>query len=271
MCPLFETVLKHAGAGGRYEGPLQLQISALDYSSYVGRIGIGRMLSRQHQAWPGSHADGGRQPKEAARQSGAGLPRAWSKSIKPLASRPAKSFRSPAWKICPSAARWPRRAGGAPLLGVDEPTLTMNFKVNTSPFAGQEGKFVTTRQIRDRLNKELLVNVALRVEETPGHRRVSGLRPRRIAPDHPAGKHAPRRLRTRGRKTARGDEGNRRGQMQAVREPYRRRGGVAPGRGDGSARSTQDRLLDMVPDGRGRVRLDYRIPARGLIGFKPTS
>ena len=82
-----------------------------------------------------------------------------------------------------------------PMLQVDEPTLTMNFCVNTSPLAGREGKFVTSRQIRDRLERELQSNVALRVQGDRRGRRLRGVGPRRAAPDHPAREHAPRRLR----------------------------------------------------------------------------
>jgi GTP-binding protein len=81
------------------------------------------------------------------------------------------------------------------MLKVDEPTLTMNFCVNTSPLAGREGKFVTSRQICDRLQKELQSNVALRVQDTGEDGIFEVSRPRRTAPDHPAGEHAPRRLR----------------------------------------------------------------------------
>ena len=85
----------------------------------------------------------------------------------------------------------PANPAPLPMLKVDEPTLTMNFCVNTSPLAGREGKFVTSRQIWDRLQKELQHNVALRVSETDEDGIFEVCRPRRTAPDHPAGKHAP--------------------------------------------------------------------------------
>jgi predicted membrane GTPase involved in stress response len=88
----------------------------------------------------------------------------------------------------------PTNPAPLPMLKVDEPTLTMNFCVNTSPLAGREGKFVTSRQIWDRLQKELQHNVALRVKRDRRRRHLRSDGPRRTAPDHPAGKHAPRRL-----------------------------------------------------------------------------
>ena len=153
-------------------------------------------------------------------------------------------------------------------LKVDEPTLTMNFQVNTSPFAGKEGKYVTSRQVRERLHRELLVNMALRVEDTEDtdvflvsgrgelHLTILIENMRREGYEVAVGR--PRVI----NKTLDG----------VVCEPYEaltvdmedsHQGGVMEAlgvrRGD---------LLDMVPDGRGRTRMDYRIPARGLIGFQ---
>ena len=154
-----------------------------------------------------------------------------------------------------------------PMLKIDEPTLTMNFCVNTSPLAGREGKFVTSRQIWDRLQKELRSNVALRVKETDedGIFEVSGRgelhltilleemrregyelavsKPRVVYRDVDGVRHEPIEL-----VTADIEEGHQGGVMQALGE---RKG----------------ELVNMEPDGRGRVRLEYRIPARGLIGF----
>ncbi len=155
-----------------------------------------------------------------------------------------------------------------PMITVDEPTLTMNFCVNSSPLAGREGKFVTSRQIRDRLNRELNHNVALRVKDTGDETvfEVSGRgelhltilienmrregyelavsRPRVVLQEIDGVKHEPYEL-----LTVDLEDGN---QGSVMEELGRRKG----------------ELLDMASDGRGRTRLEYRIPARGLIGFQ---
>ncbi|MDA8109795.1 MAG: translational GTPase TypA, partial [Betaproteobacteria bacterium] len=162
----------------------------------------------------------------------------------------------------------PEHPDALPALKVDEPTLTMNFMVNSSPFAGLEGRFLTSRQIRERLQRELYTNVALRVEDTPDadvflvagrgelHLTILVENMRREGYELAVGR--PRVI----QRTVDGvlqepyevltldvEEGHQGSVMEAL----------AVRRGD---------LLDMVPDGRGRVRLDYRIPARGLIGFQ---
>jgi GTP-binding protein len=162
----------------------------------------------------------------------------------------------------------PERPEALPMLKVDEPTLTMNFQVNTSPLAGREGKFVTSRQLRERLQRETMSNVALKVVETDDADvfEVSGRgelhltillenmrregyelavsRPRVVIREVNGEKQEPYEM-----LTVDVDEANQGAVMEAL----------GTRRGD---------LQDMQPDGKGRVRLDYRIPARGLIGFQ---
>jgi GTP-binding protein len=270
MRPLFDTILSHVPeANGDAEGPLQLQISALDYSSYVGQIGIGRIARGTLKA--GQQvlifgADGQGRPAKVAQVFGfQGLQRA------PLESAQAGDIvllqgiegLTIGCTLCD-----PEHPEPLPLLAVDEPTLTMNFQVNTSPFAGREGKFVTSRQLRDRLQRELLSNVALRVEDTADadvflvsgrgelhltilleNMRREGYelavsRPRVLFRTIDGVKCEPYEL-----LTVDVDEQNQGAVMQALGE---RRG----------------ELTDMQSDGKGRTRLEYRIPARGLIGFQ---
>ncbi len=153
---------------------------------------------------------------------------------------------------------------------VDEPTLTMNFCVNNSPLAGREGKFVTSRQIRDRLDRELQ---AQRRAAREGHRRgrhLRGLGPRRTAPDDPAREHAPRGLRAR-RVASRASCSTRwtasatsRSSCVTADVEDQHQGA----RDAGARRAQRPNWSTWSRDGKGRVRLEYRIPARGLIGFQ---
>src|SRR5437762_2394193 len=168
MRPLFRTIIDRVPAPkGDPDGPLQLQISNIDYSSYVGRIGIGRIArGRLKSAQEILVLHEGREPAKAEVGQVMGF-----RGLERIPMEEASAgdivlvtgveetaigvtFADP---LAPEAL---------PMLRVDEPTLTMNFQVNTSPFAGQEGRFVTSRQIRERLFRELQGNVALRVEET---------------------------------------------------------------------------------------------------------
>ncbi len=162
----------------------------------------------------------------------------------------------------------PEHPDALPLLAVDEPTLTMNFQVNTSPYAGQEGKFVTSRQLRERLDRELMANVALRVEETAdtdvflvsgrGELHLTILLENMRREGYEMAVSRPRVV-------IRNINGEKCEPFEAltVDVEEQHQGAVMQALGE-----RRGELLDMVSDGRGRVRLDYRIPARGLIGFQ---
>ncbi|MGB4346632.1 MAG: translational GTPase TypA [Burkholderiaceae bacterium] len=271
MDPLFDAVLKHVPVrDDDVDGPLQLQITSLDYSSYVGKIGIGRISrGRIKSLQDVVIVDGpGATPKKARINqvlNFKGLDRviveqAMAGDIVLINGIEDLGIGT---TVCA-----PDTPDALPMLTVDEPTLTMNFMVNTSPLAGREGKFVTSRQLRERLDRELKANVALRVAPTDDDTifEVSGRgelhltilienmrregfelavsRPRVVFKMVDGVRHEPFE-----NLTVDVEEVNQGGVME---ELGRRRGD----------------LQDMQPDGKGRVRLEYRIPARGLIGFQ---
>ncbi len=270
MRPLFDTILKYVPAPeSAPDEPLQLQISALDYSSYVGRIGIGRV--RRGKIKPGQDVMvmiGDKPPKKARVNQVQGF-QGLNKIPLDVAAAGEIVLISGIEELaigCTLADM--EKPEALPVLGVDEPTLTMNFQVNKSPFAGQEGKFVTSRQLRERLDKELLVNVALKVAETEDtdsfmvsgrgelHLTILLETMRREGYELAVGKPKVLIKEINGEKcepyemlTLDVEETHQGLVMEAIGQR----------RGD---------MVDMVPDGRGRVRLDYRIPARGLIGFQ---
>ncbi|MBC7779106.1 MAG: translational GTPase TypA [Proteobacteria bacterium] len=268
---LFQTVLERVPAPhvDATDGPLQLQISALDYSSYVGRIGVGRVKrGKIRPAQDVAVLYGDATPRKARINQVLGfqglervpLTEAMAGDIVLVSGIDELAIGTTLTDVDHQEAMTP--------LKVDEPTLTMNFQVNTSPLAGTEGKFVTSRQLRERLHKELLTNMALRVEETGDtdvflvsgrgelhltilieNMRREGFelavgRPRVITRVVDGGTCEPYELLT-------------------VDVEDAHQGGVMEGLGVRRAD-----LQDMVPDGRGRVRLEYRVPARGLIGFQ---
>jgi len=271
MRPLFDTVIKSvpAPAASAIDEPLQLQISALDYSSFVGRIGVGRILRGTIK--PGQEVmvmNGDKSSKRARVNQVLGF-----QGVDRILLDVAKAgdivlingIEEIGIGVTIADLNKPE---ALPLPKIDEPTLTMNLMVNTSPLCGQEGKFITSRQIRDRLNKELLVNVALRVEETDNtdvfllagrgelHLTILLENMRREGFEMGVGKPRVVYREINGEKcepfevlTVDVEDAN----QGAIMEELGRR------RGD---------LQDMQPDGHGRVRLEYRIPARGLIGFQ---
>ncbi len=270
MRPLFDAVIRNVPAPNTdADAPLQLQISALDYSSFVGRIGVGRV--RRGRIKPGQDVmvlNGDKPPKRARVNQVLGF-----RGIERVLLDEAlagdivlvNGIEEIGIGVTLADVNKPE---ALPMPKIDEPTLTMNLMVNTSPLAGQEGKFVTSRQIRDRLNKELLVNVALRVEDTSEadvfllagrgelHLTILLENMRREGFEMGVGKPRVVYREINGEKcepfevlTVDVEDSN----QGAVMEELGRR------RGD---------LQDMQPDGHGRVRLEYRIPARGLIGFQ---
>ena len=270
MRPLFDAVLKHVPAPDTdVNAPLQLQISALDYSSFVGRIGVGRVRRGRIKSGQDVMVLSGNNPPKRARINQVlgfrGIERV------PLEEALAgdivliNGIDEIGIGVTLADVNQPE---ALPMPKVDEPTLTMNMMVNSSPLAGQEGKFVTSRQIRDRLNKELLVNVALRVDDTDEtdvfllagrgelHLTILLENMRREGFELAVGKPRVVYREINGERcepfevlTVDVEDSN----QGAVMEELGRR------RGD---------LQDMQPDGHGRVRLEYRIPARGLIGFQ---
>ena len=270
MRALFDTILAHVPEPKNdVEGSLQLQISALDYSSYVGRIGIGRI--RRGSIKPGQEVMlllGNKPPKRVRVNQVQGF-QGLNKVPMDIAEAGEIVLINGIDDLsigCTVAST--DNPESLPLMGVDEPTLTMNFQVNTSPFAGQEGKFVTSRQIRERLDRELLVNVALKVEETEDTDvfLVSGRGELHLT-------ILLENMRREGYELAVGKPRVVMKDVDGVRcEPYEmltvdveetHQGAVMDALGQRKAD-----LLDMASDGRGRSRLDYRIPARGLIGFQ---
>ena len=271
LVPLFETILKHVPVRDvDLDGPLQLQICSLDYSSFVGRIGIGRInrgrVRSGQQVLMVSGPDGEastRKINQVLVFSGLEKEVVEDAEAGNIVLINGIEDITIGQTICEAGS-----PDGLPLLTVDEPTLTMNFVVNTSPLAGREGKFVTSRQIRDRLNRELQSNVALKVEFTSdsdtfivsgrgelhltilletmrreGYELAVG-RPRVVFKEINGQRHEPFEI-----LTIDVEEANQGAVMEEL--------GVRRGE-----------LQDMMPDGKGRVRLEYRIPARGLIGFQ---
>ena len=271
MTPLFEAILQHVPVrDDNPDGPLQMQVTSLDYSSYVGKIGIGRINRGRVKTGqdvivlngPDSTPIKGRINQVLNFK---GLERvlvdeAVAGDIVLINGIDEIGIGS---TVCA-----PDTPDALPMLTVDEPTLTMNFMVNNSPLAGREGKFVTSRQLRDRLDRELKANVALRVAPTDDDTifEVSGRgelhltilienmrregfelavsRPRVVFKMVDGVRHEPFE-----QLSVDVEEANQGGVME---ELGRRRGD----------------LQNMESDGKGRVRLEYKIPARGLIGFQ---
>ncbi|HZD53126.1 MAG TPA: translational GTPase TypA [Woeseiaceae bacterium] len=270
MTPLFECILREAPPPEvDVDGPLQLQISSLSYDPYVGVLGIGR-IRRGHieanQAVSVAGADGGARRERVLELFGFhGLERqkiasADAGDIVVLSGVEALAISD---TIC---AR--DHLDALPPLAVDEPTISMTFLVNKSPFAGREGRFLTSRQIRERLEEDLKHNVALRVAPTddPDKFRVSGRGELHLAV-------LIETMRREGFELAVSRPEVIVQEIDGIRyEPWEQLTVDLDEEYQGAVMSRlaerRGELQDMMPDGKGRVRLDYRIPTRGLIGFR---
>ena len=271
LAPLFDAILEFVPAHqGDAAAPLQLQICSLDYSTYVGRIGIGRVNQgtlkpmQEVAVYEGPDST----PKKARVNQVLkfeGLERKQATEAGPGDIVLVNGIEDIGIGVTLTDVENP---APLPLLKVDEPTLTMNFCVNNSPLAGREGKFVTSRQIRDRLDRELQSNVALRVRDTDedGVFEVAGRGELHLT-------ILLENMRREGYELAVGRPRVVYKEIDGVKcEPYEtltvdveedHQGGVMEELG-----RRRGELQDMQPDGKGRVRLEYRIPARGLIGFQ---
>lgn len=270
MRPLFDTILKYTPApSGSADETLQLQISQLDYDNYTGRLGIGRILNGRIK--PGqtvavmNHDQQIAQGRINQLLGFKGLERV------PLEEAEAgdiviiSGIEDIGIGVTITDKDNPK---GLPMLSVDEPTLTMDFMVNTSPLAGTEGKFVTSCQIRDRLQKELLTNVALRVEDTADADvfRVSGRGELHLT-------ILLENMRREGYELAVGKPRVVYRDIDGQKcEPYENLTVDVPDDNQGAVMEELGRrrgeLTNMESDGNGRTRLEYHIPARGLIGFQ---
>lgn len=270
MEPLFEAVVANVDAPEvELDGAFQMQISTLDYSSFLGVIGVGR-ISR------GSVNE--KMPVKIINDEG--VVRA-GKIVKVMGHLGLERVEIPSAQagdiVCITGIEGlnisdtlcdPGLVEALPALTVDEPTVSMTFQVNNSPFAGQEGKMVTSRNIRERLNQELIHNVALRVEDTgsPDKFKVSGRGELHLSvlietmrrEGFEMGVSRPEVI-------FREVEG-------VVHEPFESLMVDVPSENQGAVMEElglrKAKLEDMVPDGKGRVRIDFMTPSRGLIGFR---
>ena len=271
MRPLFDAILKYVPVReADPEGPLQLQICSLDYSSYVGRIGIGRVQrGRIRSGQPVAVLKGPEAAPVMAKVNQVLTFKGLEREVVPQAEAGDIVLVNGIEEIGIGITICdPQSPEALPLLRVDEPTLTMNFQVNTSPLAGREGKFVTSRQIRERLYRECMSNVALRVEDTAdadvflvsgrGELHLTILLENMRREGYELAVSRPRVV----IKEADGER-QEPWEMLTVDVEDGHQGGVMEELGRRRAE-----LRDMQPDGRGRVRLEYRVPARGLIGFQ---
>jgi GTP-binding protein len=270
MTPLLDAIVREVPPPAVDEGgPFQMQVSALDYSSYVGAIAIGRIARgsvRTNMPVAVIGRDGRRRNARVLQvMRSRGLERV---EVAEASAGDIVALTGLDRPLISDTLCAPERHEALPALTVDEPTVSMTFQVNTSPFAGRDGRFLTSRQIKERLDRELVHNVALRVEETddPDRFLVSGRGELHLA-------ILIENMRREGYELAIS-------RPQVIQrtidgrlcEPFEQLAVDVEELHQGTVMellgTRRGELGDMLPDGRGRVRLDYRIPARGLIGFR---
>nr|WP_218565618.1 translational GTPase TypA [Cardiobacterium valvarum] len=270
MTPLFEAIVNHVKPPQvERDKPFRMQVSSLDYSSYTGVIGIGRIgrgsISSNTQVKIIGRDGGIRNGRILQIYKFLGLEKV---EVDSAAAGDIISFTGIDPLYISDTLCDPNHVEALPHLSVDEPTMSMTFQVNNSPFAGREGKFVTSRQIKERLERELIHNVALRVEEMddPDKFKVSGRGELHLSvlietmrrEGYELGVSRPEVI----YKEIDGE----------IHEPYefvvldldeQHQGAVMERMGE-----RKGELRNMMPDGKGRIRLEYLIPTRGLIGFQ---
>jgi GTP-binding protein len=270
MTPLFEAIVKHCPMPEvDPAGPFQMQVSNLDYNSYVGAIAVGRVT--RGSVKPGQQVvvikyDGEQHKAKIGLVYGymglqrTEVPEASAGDIIAITGIEAPNVSD---TLCD-----PNTVEALPALAVDEPTVSMTFQVNASPFAGKEGKYLTSRQLKDRLERELIHNVALRVEEgtDPEKFKVSGRGELHLSVLIESMRREGFELAvSRPEVIFREVDGE-------VCEPYEQLTVDVEEQHQGAIMEAlgirKGELKDMAPDGKGRVRLDYIIPSRGLIGFQ---
>jgi len=270
MQPLFKTIVEHCPPPDvDADGPLQLQVTLLDYSSYVGAIGIGRIKRgtiKRGMAITVVSREGKQRSERITQILGFhGLTRV---EVESASAGDIVAFAGIAEPKVSDTLCDPAKVEPLPSLTVDEPTISMTFEVNTSPFLGREGKFVTSRQIRERLEREAIHNVALRVEPTGdpdkfvvfgrGELHLGVLLENMRREGYEMAVSRPRVV-------IKQIDG-------AAHEPYEQVTVDADADAQGDIMSALGsrgaELKDMQADGRGRIRLDYMVPSRGLIGFQ---
>ena len=270
MQPLFKTIVEHCPPPDvDADGPLQLQVTLLDYSSYVGAIGIGRIKRgtlKRGMAVTVINREGKQRSERITQILGFhGLTRV---EVESASAGDIVAFAGIAEPKVSDTLCDPATVEPLPSLTVDEPTISMTFEVNTSPFLGREGKFVTSRQIRERLEREAIHNVALRVEPSAdpdkfvvfgrGELHLGVLLENMRREGYELAVSRPRVV-------IKQVDG-------AAHEPYEQVTVDADADAQGDVMSALGsrgaELTDMQADGRGRIRLDYMVPSRGLIGFQ---